>query len=252
MDELAEIFADLGFSVATGPEIEDDWHNFTALNIPETPSGAGDARHLLFPGRRRRAAQRCCCARTPRRCRSARCMDKTPPIRIIAPGRVYRSRQRRDAHADVPSGRGAGDRPAASTRPSQMDAGDLPQGLFRARRHRAAPAPVLFPLHRALGRGRCRLYAWRRAGACVGGDATRLDGSARQRHGPPAVSSRIAGSIPTNGRASPSAAASIGWRCSNTAWTICAPSSTATCAGCSITASRALDVPTLSGGGVGA
>src|SRR3546814_18445816 len=37
MDELAEIFADLGFAVATGPEIEDDWHNFTALNIPESP-----------------------------------------------------------------------------------------------------------------------------------------------------------------------------------------------------------------------
>src|SRR4051812_30738738 len=36
MDELAEIFADLGFAVASGPEIEDDWHNFTALNIPET------------------------------------------------------------------------------------------------------------------------------------------------------------------------------------------------------------------------
>ena len=36
MDELAEIFADLGFAVATGPEIEDDWHNFSALNIPET------------------------------------------------------------------------------------------------------------------------------------------------------------------------------------------------------------------------
>ena len=34
MDELAEIFADLGFAVATGPEIEDDWHNFTALNMP--------------------------------------------------------------------------------------------------------------------------------------------------------------------------------------------------------------------------
>src|SRR3546814_7955782 len=40
MDELAEIFADLGFSVATGPEIEDDWHNFTALNIPETHPGS--------------------------------------------------------------------------------------------------------------------------------------------------------------------------------------------------------------------
>ena len=36
MDELTEIFADLGFSVAEGPEIEDDWHNFSALNIPET------------------------------------------------------------------------------------------------------------------------------------------------------------------------------------------------------------------------
>src|SRR3569623_1895754 len=36
LDELAEIFADLGFAVATGPEIEDDWYNFTALNIPET------------------------------------------------------------------------------------------------------------------------------------------------------------------------------------------------------------------------
>ena len=36
MDELAEIFADMGFAVAEGPEIEDDWHNFTALNSPET------------------------------------------------------------------------------------------------------------------------------------------------------------------------------------------------------------------------
>ena len=33
MDELAEIFADLGFAVAEGPEIEDQWHNFTALNM---------------------------------------------------------------------------------------------------------------------------------------------------------------------------------------------------------------------------
>jgi phenylalanyl-tRNA synthetase alpha chain len=36
MDELAEIFADLGFSVAEGPEIETQWYNFTALNMPET------------------------------------------------------------------------------------------------------------------------------------------------------------------------------------------------------------------------
>src|SRR4051812_18026847 len=60
MDELAEIFADLGFAVATGPEIEDDWHNFTALNIPEThparamhdtfyfPEGEGDEKRMLL------------------------------------------------------------------------------------------------------------------------------------------------------------------------------------------------------------
>ena len=35
MDELAEIFADLGFSVAEGPEIESQWYNFAALNMPE-------------------------------------------------------------------------------------------------------------------------------------------------------------------------------------------------------------------------
>src|SRR5918997_5679532 len=35
MDELAEVFADLGFAVAEGPEIEEQWYNFTALNMPE-------------------------------------------------------------------------------------------------------------------------------------------------------------------------------------------------------------------------
>mgnify|MGYP005991617911 CR=1 FL=1 len=49
MDELAEIFADLGFSVATGPEIEDDWHNFTALNIPETHPARAMHDTFYFP-----------------------------------------------------------------------------------------------------------------------------------------------------------------------------------------------------------
>ena len=90
MDELAEIFADLGFSVAEGPEIEDDWHNFTALNIPETHPAR--AMHDTFYFDRGRATSgRWCCAPTPRRCRSGRCSRQQPPIRIIAPGRVYRS-----------------------------------------------------------------------------------------------------------------------------------------------------------------
>ena len=87
MDELAEIFADLGFAVAEGPEIEDDWHNFTALNIPETHparamhdtfyvQGSGDPMVL----------------RTHTSPVQIRAMQsQPPPIRIIAPGRVYRS-----------------------------------------------------------------------------------------------------------------------------------------------------------------
>ncbi len=86
MDELTEIFADLGFAVAEGPEIEDDWHNFTALNIPEShPARAmqdtfyveGDGHMVL---------------RTHTSPVQIRTMQsQTPPIRIIAPGRVYRS-----------------------------------------------------------------------------------------------------------------------------------------------------------------
>src|SRR5688572_20656625 len=49
MDELAEIFADLGFSVATGPEIEDDWHNFSALNMPESHPARAMHDTFYFP-----------------------------------------------------------------------------------------------------------------------------------------------------------------------------------------------------------
>jgi phenylalanyl-tRNA synthetase alpha chain len=91
MDELAEIFADLGFSVATGPEIEDDWHNFTALNFP--PDHPARAMHDTFymaqsaPGE---GGPRLLRTHTsPVQIRTM--MAQEPPIYIIAPGRVYRS-----------------------------------------------------------------------------------------------------------------------------------------------------------------
>jgi phenylalanyl-tRNA synthetase alpha chain len=109
MDELAEIFADLGFAGATGPEIEDDWHNFTALNIPEThparamhdtfyceePSTAGGGQSPPFDGtgfagdasRAKRMLLRT--HTSPVQIRTM--MSQQPPIRIIAPGRTYRS-----------------------------------------------------------------------------------------------------------------------------------------------------------------
>ena len=90
MDELAEIFADLGFAVATGPEIEDDWHNFSALNIPETHPAR--AMHDTFYLAQPPAGGGKLVLRThtsPVQIRTM--MTQTPPIRIIAPGRVYRS-----------------------------------------------------------------------------------------------------------------------------------------------------------------
>ena len=94
MDELAEIFADLGFAVATGPEIEDDWHNFTALNIPETHPARAMHDTFYFPdaaegesGGGKRMLLRT--HTSPVQIRTM--LANKPPIRIIAPGRTYRS-----------------------------------------------------------------------------------------------------------------------------------------------------------------
>ncbi|HST36225.1 MAG TPA: phenylalanine--tRNA ligase subunit alpha [Allosphingosinicella sp.] len=90
MDELAEIFADLGFSVATGPEIEDDWHNFTALNIPETHPAR--AMHDTFYFDRTDADDHPMLLRTHTSPVQIRTMQtEKPPIYVIAPGRTYRS-----------------------------------------------------------------------------------------------------------------------------------------------------------------
>lgn len=83
MKRIEELFYQLGFSVATGPEIEDDFHNFEALNIPDThPARAMhdtfyfDAHTLL---------------RTHTSPVQVRAMEEqAPPLRLIAPGRVYR------------------------------------------------------------------------------------------------------------------------------------------------------------------
>ncbi|WP_170001951.1 phenylalanine--tRNA ligase subunit alpha [Pseudopontixanthobacter vadosimaris] len=94
MDELAEIFADLGFAVKTGPEIEDDWHNFTALNMPESHPARAMHDTFYFPdrleagdGESRRMVLRT--HTSPVQIRTM--MAEGPPLRIIAPGRVYRS-----------------------------------------------------------------------------------------------------------------------------------------------------------------
>nr|WP_246543380.1 phenylalanine--tRNA ligase subunit alpha [Novosphingobium profundi] len=90
MDELAEIFADMGFAVATGPEIEDDWHNFTALNMPETHPARAMHDTFYFPDKDDEGRDMLLRTHTsPVQIRAM--IAKGAPIRIIAPGRVYRS-----------------------------------------------------------------------------------------------------------------------------------------------------------------
>ena len=90
MDELAEIFADLGFAVATGPEIEDDWHNFTALNMPETHPARAMHDTFYFPDRTDQGREMVLRTHTsPVQIRTM--LAEGAPLRIIAPGRVYRS-----------------------------------------------------------------------------------------------------------------------------------------------------------------
>jgi phenylalanyl-tRNA synthetase alpha chain len=88
MDELAEIFADLGFSVAEGPEIESQWYNFSALNIPETHPARAMHDTFYVAGEHERPMV----LRTHTSPVQIRTMQNgKPPFRVIAPGRVYRS-----------------------------------------------------------------------------------------------------------------------------------------------------------------
>jgi len=98
MDELAEIFADLGFSVATGPEIEGEWYNFTALNMPESHPARAMHDTFYFPVQDDAQTQQADAPRgrmllrthtSPVQVRSM--VAEGAPLRIIAPGRVYRS-----------------------------------------------------------------------------------------------------------------------------------------------------------------
>ncbi len=91
MDELAEIFADLGFAVATGPEIEDDWHNFTALNIPESHPARAMHDTFYFPESANRDGRRMLLRTHTSPVQIRTMLAEKPPIRIIAPGRTYRS-----------------------------------------------------------------------------------------------------------------------------------------------------------------
>ncbi len=90
MEEVTEIFADMGFAVAEGPQIESDWFNFDALNIP--PEHPARQEHDTFFMARADGDDRpphvLRTHTSPVQVRAM--MDQGAPVRVIAPGRVYR------------------------------------------------------------------------------------------------------------------------------------------------------------------
>ncbi len=88
IDEVVAIFGDMGFAVAEGPDIEDDWYNFTALNIPPEHPARQEMDTFYLPEERdgNRIVLRT--HTSPVQIRTMR--KQRPPLRIIAPGRTYR------------------------------------------------------------------------------------------------------------------------------------------------------------------
>ncbi|HEX9701532.1 MAG TPA: phenylalanine--tRNA ligase subunit alpha [Rhodospirillales bacterium] len=88
MDEIVAILGEMGLSVAEGPDIEDDWHNFTALNIPPDHPARQEHDTFYLPGN---GDDDRLVLRTHTSPVQIRTMVATkPPIRIIVPGRTYR------------------------------------------------------------------------------------------------------------------------------------------------------------------
>ncbi len=85
-NQIVSIFRRLGFAVAEGPEIEDDWHNFGAMNLPEDHP-ARDMQDTFYINQ-----NPAWLLRTHTSSVQARVMEtQKPPIRVICPGRVYRN-----------------------------------------------------------------------------------------------------------------------------------------------------------------
>jgi phenylalanyl-tRNA synthetase alpha chain len=88
IDEVTALFGEMGFSVAEGPDIEDDWHNFTALNIPPEHPARQEHDTFYLPGTKDGARM---VLRTHTSTVQIRTMMTTkPPLSIIVPGRTYR------------------------------------------------------------------------------------------------------------------------------------------------------------------
>lgn len=89
IDELTAIFADMGFEVREGPQIEDEWYNFDALNIPEHHPAREMQDTFFLPGSKNDKKYVLRTHTSPVQIRTM--LNEKPPIRVVIPGRVFRS-----------------------------------------------------------------------------------------------------------------------------------------------------------------
>ena len=88
IEEMTAIFCEMGFTVAEGPDIEADWYNFTALNIPPEHPARQEHDTFYLPGEKDGHRKVLRTHTSPVQIHTMQ--DKEPPIRIVVPGRTYR------------------------------------------------------------------------------------------------------------------------------------------------------------------
>ena len=209
IDEIVAIFGEMGFAVAEGPHIEEDFYNFTALNIP--PEHPARQEHDTFYLPERPDGTRLVLRTHTSPVQIRTMLAQKPPIRIIVPGRTFRCDH--DATHSPMFHQVEGLVIDRTTHMGHLkgcliefcraffDVDDLPV------RFRPSYFPFTEPSAEVdIGCSRARRRAEDRR-------RRRLARDPRQRHGPPARCCRIAASIQPNIRALRSAWGSSGWRC---------------------------------------
>ena len=239
LERVETLFHSLGFEVADGPEIEDDFHNFTALNTPENHPARSMQDTFYVEGGM--------VLRTHTSPMQVRWMEThPPPIAIIVPGRVYRRGQRRDAHAAVPPDRGPADRRGHHARRPQGHAARVRAGDLRRDERDVRLRPHFFPFTEPSVEvdvscfqcgGTVEPPADPRCNLCKGTGWLEILGSGMVD--PNVLRPRAEdGYDPEQSRASRSGMGSVASRCSARRQPTCASSTTTTCGSCASSPDR--------------
>ena len=179
MDELTAIFADMGFSVAEGPDIETDFYNFTALNFP--PGHPAREMHDTFFLQPDHKGERKVLRTHTSPVQIRTMLTSEPPIRVICPGRTYRHDFDQTHTPMFHQVEGLVIDKHATIAHMKWVLEEFCKAFFEVESVKMRFRPVLLPVHRALGRGRHPVLAPRRRDTLRRG--RRLARDPRLRHG---------------------------------------------------------------------